>query len=609
MSFVFKLPESSGGYCNQLWHLVGYYLVADKKDKVFVLDDSVWNWKCNEGWDDYFSSLNIRRKYISIPTPSSNNPKFNSTGHNRPELNCFTLSQYREAFKSIMVLNSSLQKYKNDVMDILNLKPNNFDAMMIRRGSKLFKESNYISTEQYLNKLIEKDTKVIFLQTDDYNCYEELEDIIKKRKLDIQVYTICPESKRGGQTSYRKELDMIKKDINKSNNVDYIKNFVKKNKCEEEYTSEEMKAHMEEMIIGLEICLSSRFLSTDLQSNVTRMLFARHNNPSNVLNADDSLVPLFNTIMYNPAQKFKYNEKLPKTISTPIKINKSNSIKILSNGDRLGGNLSFHLASIFYAHYYNLPISYGNGNRYRDSIFMKSLDTFINKYNKTANLENMKDFKSFKNYPNWYSTQAQTLLAIKLDYVSYFQKYFYDEIRMNLEKYAEESNYKIPFDPKKTILIHLRLNDVAPGYKGSCRSAWPTGTDETCNNIYRDFIDNNDFNACSRSCEYRQAPINKDKLMELINEAQSKYPDKEVIIVTSPNEKIDLPYKIISNNDVSLDLYLLCNSEVIITSRSTFGFIPLLFGVAKESWVPKWCHFAMFGLTTKYDNNNNINYY
>lgn len=287
----------------------------------------------------------------------------------------------------------------------------------------------------------------------------------------------------------------------------------------------------------------------------------------------------------------------------------SKSIKIISNGDRLGGNLSFHLATIFYAHYYNLPISYGNRNQYKTSIFMKSIEKYLEKYNKTSNLKNNKGFLDFKRNINWYETQAQTISTIKLDYISYFKKHFYNEVRESLIEYANEREYKIPFDPKKTILIHLRLNDVAKGYKGSCRKTWPTGTHETCNNIYKDYINKEEFKKCGKECEYRQAPIEIEELNKLIKEAKEKYPEREIIIVTSPGENLRLPYKIISNNDVSLDLYLLCNSEIIITSRSTFGFIPLLFGIVKESWVPKWCHFAMFGLTTKYDKNKNINYY
>ena len=279
----------------------------------------------------------------------------------------------------------------------------------------------------------------------------------------------------------------------------------------------------------------------------------------------------------------------------------SDSIKLLSNGDRLGGNLSYHLAPIFYAHYYNLPISYGNENRYKNSIFMKALQSFINKYNKTANLKNKDNLSSFvSSSTEWYFMQAQTLKNIKIDYVSYFKKYFYNEVRTHLEHYANEMKYKIPFDPKKTILVHLRLDDV---------KRWSSGTHKTCNDVYRNFINKDNYDACSTVCRYRQAPIDKNTLVALLKQAKSKYPDREIIIITTPGEKINVPFKVISNKDSSLDLYLLCNSEVIITSRSTFGFMPLLFGKVKEAWVPKWCHFAVFGLTTKFDKNTHLNYY
>ena len=279
----------------------------------------------------------------------------------------------------------------------------------------------------------------------------------------------------------------------------------------------------------------------------------------------------------------------------------TNSIKLLSNGDRLGGNLSYHLAPIFYAYYYNLPISYGNENQYKHSIFMKALQSFINKYNKTADLKNKDNLSNFvSSSTEWYFMQAQTLSNIKLDYISYFKKYFYNEVRTSLVQNANQLKYKIPFDPKKTILIHLRLDDV---------KRWQTGTEATCNNIYRNFINNDNISGCSKVCRYRQAPINRNQLNSLINQAKSKYKDREVIIITNPGERLNLPYKVISNKDPNLDLYLLCNSEVIITSRSTYGFMPLLFGIVKEAWVPKWCHFAMFGLTTKYDKNVNLNYY
>ena len=298
MSLIFQLPGNDGGYCNQLWRFVGNYLCAQKLKKTFIVDDSVWIFKNDKGWNDYFNSVLLEKdckiiqkpKYKTIPLEKL--PKF-------------TLLQYRESFKNIMILNSSLQTKLNNIMKKFNLINNNFDAIMMRRGSKLFQESYFIETETYLNKLVEKNTKIIFLQTDDYDCYDELKQMIKKRNLDIKLYTICPEYKRGGTTVYSRELDHIKKNIHKSRHPKYIKNFVKKiKKSEQDYTPEEMKIHMEEMIVGLEICLLSRYLSTDLQSNITRMLYTRHNNPNNVLTTCRTLRPKFDGLLRNPAYGF-----------------------------------------------------------------------------------------------------------------------------------------------------------------------------------------------------------------------------------------------------------------------------------------------------------------
>lgn len=307
MSLIFKLPSKSGGYCNQLWHLIGYYLYAKKHNLEFIVDDSVWNWKNNKGWDDYFNSEFKLLKNIIPKTPIYYTPNYNNTGYIRSELNQFTLNEYRDMYKNIIILNDSLKYKLNNIMNTFNLKEKNFDAIMIRRGSKIFTESQYIKSEIYLDKLVNKNTNIIFLQTDDYNCYEELKALIKEKNLNIRIVTICPKSKRGGQTAHKSELEMIKKNVHNANNKDYIYTFANTcKKAEEEYSSEEMKIHMEEIIIGLEICLLSKFLCLDLQSNITRMLFTRHFNKNNVLVCDNSLIPEDNKILINPASKFNY---------------------------------------------------------------------------------------------------------------------------------------------------------------------------------------------------------------------------------------------------------------------------------------------------------------
>ena len=302
MSLIFNLPSNDGGYCNQLWHLAGYYLVAEKRKLSFILNDSDWIWKNKNGWDDYFNSLTKKRECKSIKEPIRV-----ETNRSTHDSNQFTLSDYRRAFGKIMILNDSLKSQLNNIMNKFNLKPNNFDAIMIRRGSKLFSESYYIPTEKYLDVLVARNTKQIFLQTDDYNCYEEMKQIIKRRNLDVKLYTICPEYKRGGQTAYYRELKHIEKNVNRSRNIGYIKEFLKNKKSEQEYTPEELKIHMEEMIVGLEICLLSRCLSTDFQSNTTRMLYTRHNNPNNVFTTGREMKPVFNRKIYNPSGYFRYN--------------------------------------------------------------------------------------------------------------------------------------------------------------------------------------------------------------------------------------------------------------------------------------------------------------
>ena len=158
--------------------------------------------------------------------------------------------------------------------------------------------------------------------------------------------------------------------------------------------------------------------------------------------------------------------------------------------------------------------------------------------------------------------------------------------------------------PSTFDIIHLRLNDVR---------RWPLYDGSLCHNKYKNFINNDLFDKCNDICQFRQAPIDNNVLINLINEAKNKYPQHEIIIITSPGEHVSTPFRCISNSNPDIDLFLLCNTEVLITSKSTFGIMPLFFGIVKEAWVPLWCHNTCLGMDTKYDNidkdNIIINYY
>ena len=110
-----------------------------------------------------------------------------------------------------------------------------------------------------------------------------------------------------------------------------------------------------------------------------------------------------------------------------------------------------------------------------------------------------------------------------------------------------------------------------------------------------------------------QTPLERHKVDKAIFEAKEKYPEHEIIIVTQPgNYEIDYPYRCIRSDNENYDLYLLCNADVLIMSRSTFSLASVFIGKAREIWFPLWGHFVTTGLNTKYDNLSesiNVNYF
>jgi hypothetical protein len=296
-------------------------------------------------------------------------------------------------------------------------------------------------------------------------------------------------------------------------------------------------------------------------------------------------------------------------------------INLFGREDRLGGNITIMLSQILYAVNNDLCIMYNKdyienvcGMKYNSSIFMLSLYDFIDKYNEKHN--NTFDFLVDIKVLDYFHMLSQATINIKTDLISFFENKIYSEIRPMLIKRANEMNYTIPFDPKKTILVHLRLDDVRniPDYDG-----------RICANFFRQRIDNdeiintaNTHDVCNSLNRYKcqnsqilnhQSPLSPNKVKEQINLALAKYSDRKVIIITNPGENIsDYPYDYICSDDPSYDLFLLCNSEVIILSRSTYSVSALFFGIAKEAYVPLWGHIPCYGLYTKYDNKK-YNYF
>lgn len=287
-------------------------------------------------------------------------------------------------------------------------------------------------------------------------------------------------------------------------------------------------------------------------------------------------------------------------------------IDLFGSSDRLGGNIADMVSQIVYAVKNNMYIKYNRETlrvynsyyqHYNASIFMQTLFDIIDKHNSTITNEPFTEYVELA-APSHFEVLSKTTLDIGEDLFTYFRdKLYADDIKEAFINKSKEHNYVIPFDPKKTILIHHRLEDVRhrPDYDGS-----------VCADFMKEKLENGiipgnevlSITTPPPACQM-QAPLSSDKIINVVNEILKYKPDHEVIMVTNPNENLSgLPYRCIANNDEFYDLFLLCNSETLVLSRSNYALASLFFGISKEAHVPLWGHIPCYGLYTKFDKTN-----
>ena len=272
-------------------------------------------------------------------------------------------------------------------------------------------------------------------------------------------------------------------------------------------------------------------------------------------------------------------------------------------GNRLGANLTFYIFQLIYAHHNNYYIEY-NEELYPNSIFTLALKKYIDEYNKKKIKGNL---VNFIDSDNWCKLNSQVVTIIKSDLISYFKQNLF-KIRNYLDEYALLRKYSIKFNPKETILIHLRLDDISFDNRIDYDGYHPL-------NYYANKVNTSNFDYSDETQYYLnngitkdhnlyncQAPLSDHKIEAIINKIKIKYPHRhyKVLIVTSPIGKVTLNYPIIRSSDPSLDLFYLCNCEIVILSRSTFALSLLYFSRAKEFWIPKWGYVSSLGLETDY---------
>jgi hypothetical protein len=179
---TFKFSNSVGFYSN-LFFVMNSYIYCYKNNLYFNIDDTDWIFTKNKGWEDYFLNINLNR-----------NKKNNNLVVKQHSEICdnIPIYEYKKIIPKFYRYNNKTIFEINKIKKKFNLFDNNYDSIFIRRGDKLTTESKYIPTEKYFNFLlkINPNCKKIFLQTDDYNCFIDLQKLVKDKNIDI-LYLGC----------------------------------------------------------------------------------------------------------------------------------------------------------------------------------------------------------------------------------------------------------------------------------------------------------------------------------------------------------------------------------------------------------------------------------
>jgi hypothetical protein len=273
---ITSVLDKSAGFYSILFFTINHYIYCKRNNISFTLDSSNWLFKSKEGWNDYFKPID----FVS----GENNTENRTVKHNEL-LGNYDMWEYQRTIRNHLYLyNDEVLKRIAETKQAIGLVDGEYDAIFIRRGDKLCSETSFLETEKYINLLLRKnpECKTIFLQTDDYNCFLDLEKYIKDRELNIQVITLCHPDVRG-MVVFDKALAVETDNCvirDKKRNCEYFEKVfpdLKKFTPVDKMDSAEIYEHTIEMLIGVDIVLHSKFCILDNQSNVARFISIVHN--------------------------------------------------------------------------------------------------------------------------------------------------------------------------------------------------------------------------------------------------------------------------------------------------------------------------------------------
>jgi hypothetical protein len=279
---IISVLSKQAGFYSQLFFLLNHYIYAKFKNLNFMIDSNNWLFKYKLGWEDYFVNIDI--------TNASNENNI-SVSHHQQILEC-NIYSYKYYIKNVYVYNNFVTEKIKLTKDNLLLEEN-YDSIFIRRGDKLAEESDFISTEKYVDILLSKNPNchTIFVQTDDYNCFLDIKNYIAEKKLNIKIITLCNENTKGGMIIFNYNKHGIEMALNNhEKNKNYISSVINNLRSTtpiEQLNNTEIYEHTLNMLIGIQIVLESNIVICDYSSNVSRFIKLANKNSNNVFDINN----------------------------------------------------------------------------------------------------------------------------------------------------------------------------------------------------------------------------------------------------------------------------------------------------------------------------------
>ena len=267
---VVSVLSNSAGFFSMFFFTLNHYLYCKKNNINFKIESENWTYKKELGWTDYFKDVELSY---------NDNSNINNAGYANT-LGEFNLREYKNAISEIYIYNDKTSYEIQKTKERLGLINKHYDSIFIRRGDKLANEIKFSNASNYIQLLLIKNPNcnTIFLQTDDYNSFIELQEYIEKNNLQIKALTLCDKNMNGASHSNINQMSLNEK-----------------------------YEHTIEIITGVDILANSNICICDYDSNVSRFVKLFYKNPENVydINYPDIDIDYNSTVC--PSYEFSRN--------------------------------------------------------------------------------------------------------------------------------------------------------------------------------------------------------------------------------------------------------------------------------------------------------------